>query len=189
MSRATVVVHTLRLPWCRLNFASRAAPLLLARRGCHHRSWVRVCRRRSGLGVCRRLPALLGSVAASHPPRSPGSPPLARTMASPSLALWIEEPPPSRYRSGNRRRFAGSKNRLHRVSGSGSCHHHNRRTDVHYCTCSRATATVAGAWVGVVAPKSGWGVKNWTLALWVFFYRCCDLVRFDRMVLSNLGFL
>jgi hypothetical protein len=138
-----------------LNLASRAAPLLLARRGCHRGSWVRVCHRRSGLGVCPRLPACLGSVAASHPPRAPGSPSLARTMASSSLALWIEESPPLRYRSGNHRCYSGSKNRLHRASGSGSFRHRNRRTEVHRRTRSRATAAVARARLGVVAPKSG----------------------------------
>jgi hypothetical protein len=41
----------------------------------------------------------------------------------------------------------------------------------------------------VVANESRWGVKNWSLALQIFFYRRLDLVRLDRIALSDLGFL
>jgi hypothetical protein len=50
--------------------ASRAAPLLLARQGRHHRSWVRVCRRRLGLGVHqRRSPTSRALSPLAHPPQ------------------------------------------------------------------------------------------------------------------------
>jgi hypothetical protein len=83
----------------------------------------------------------------------------ATVHALPPLALWI----------GGHRRRPG--NRRNRISRSGSRGH--RRA--HY----RATA---------VANESRWGVKNWSLALWIFFYRRLDLVRLDRIALSGLGF-
>jgi hypothetical protein len=61
-------------------------------------------------------------------------------------------------------------NRRHRMSRSG----------VHRRARYRAT---------VVDNESRWGVKNWSLALRIFFYRHVDLVRLDRIALSGLGFL
>jgi hypothetical protein len=80
-------------------------------------------------------------------------------------------------------------NRRHRVSGWGSRGHRSHRPGVHRGAHSRATVAVARAWVGAVANESGWGVKNWTLALRVFFYRRPDLVRLDQIAPSDLDFL
>jgi hypothetical protein len=93
-----------------------------------------------------------------------------------SLALWI----------GGHRRRPG--NRRHRMSRSGSRGHRSHRPRVHRShrprvhrrTRYRATA---------VANESRWGVKNWCLALRIFFYIRLDLVRLDRIALSGLGFL
>jgi hypothetical protein len=105
------------------------------------------------------------------------SPSLARTgPRAPSLALWIGKPPPPHHRSGNRLRYSESRNRRHR----------NHRPRVRRCACSRATAAVARACVGAVAYESGWGVKNWTLTLWIFFYTCSELVRLNQMAPSDL---
>jgi hypothetical protein len=81
------------------------------------------------------------------------------------------------HRSGNRRYYFGSKNRRHHVTRSGS--RGQRRTR------SRTTAVVAR----VVANELGWSMKNWTLAIHIFFYRRLDLVRLDRIAPSSLGFL
>jgi hypothetical protein len=89
-------------------------------------------------------------------------------IALPSLALWIE---------GHRRRPG---NRCHRMSRSGSRSHRSHRPRVHRRARYRATT---------VANESRWGVKNWCLALRIFFYRRLDLVRLDRIALSGLGFL
>jgi hypothetical protein len=62
-------------------------------------------------------------------------------------------------------------------------------TVVHRRVRSWATAAVARAWLGTVAHESGWGMKNLTLALQVFFYRHPDLVWLDRMAPSYLCFL
>jgi hypothetical protein len=88
-------------------------------------------------------------------------------------------------RPRNRRLYSGPRNRRHRMSMSGSRGHHSHWLGVHRRARYRATAVVARA----VANESGWGVKNWTLALRIFFYRCLDLVRLDRIALSGLGFL
>jgi hypothetical protein len=40
-----------------------------------------------------------------------------------------------------------------------------------------------------IANESGWGMKNWILALRIFFYRRLNLVRLDRIAMSVLGFL
>jgi hypothetical protein len=40
-----------------------------------------------------------------------------------------------------------------------------------------------------VANESRWNVKNWSLALRIFFYRRLDLVQLDRITLSDLSFL
>jgi hypothetical protein len=98
MPRTIVDMCTSRLPWRCSNLAPPAAPSLLARRGAPlaHPPW-----------ECRRLGA-------------PGTPSLARTGArrrSPSGSV-------SRlHRPGNRRHYSGSRNRGHRVSGSGSHGH------------------------------------------------------------------
>jgi hypothetical protein len=146
MSCAIVAARTSHLPWRRSNLVPRVSPSLLAHRGVPlaHRPW-----------NCRCLGA-------------PGTPPLARTRALPSLALWIES---RRRRPGNHR---------HRMSRSGSRGHRSHWPGVHCRARYRATA---------VANESRWGVKNWTLALRIFFYRCLDLVRLDRIALSGLGFL
>jgi hypothetical protein len=72
MSPSIVVVRTSHIPRRCSNLSPRASPSLLARRGAPlaRRPW-----------KCRRLGA-------------PATPPLARTRASPWLALWIEEPLP-----------------------------------------------------------------------------------------------
>jgi hypothetical protein len=119
-------------------------------------------------------------------PSALGTPPLGSTRAPPLLALWIGEPRPPRYRPWNRRHYSGSRNRSHRTSGLGSRGH---RLGVRRRARSRATATIARAWVGAIANESRWGVKNWTLALQVFFYRRLNLVRLDRIASSDLGFL
>jgi hypothetical protein len=81
------------------------------------------------------------------------------------------------HRSRNRRYYFGSRNRRHHVTRSGS--RGQRRT------CSRTTAIVAR----VFANELGWSMKNWTLAIHIFFYRRLDLVRLDRIAPSSLGFL
>jgi hypothetical protein len=58
--------------------------------------------------------------------------------------------------------------------------HRSHRPGVHRRARYRATA---------VANESRCGVKNWSLALQIFFYRRLDLVRLDRIALSGLGFL
>jgi hypothetical protein len=164
MSLAIVVVRTSCLPWRRLNLVPQAAPSLLARRGTPlaRPPW-----------ECRRLGA-------------PRMPPLARTATPSSLALWIGEPPPPRYRFGNRRHYSGSRNCRHRASELGSRGNSTHRPRVRRRTRSRATATVARSWVGAIANESGWGVKNWTLSLRVFFYRRLDLVRLDQIAPFDL---
>jgi hypothetical protein len=113
---------------------------------------------------CRRLGA-------------PGTPPLARTRALPSLALWIGS---RRHRPGNHRLYFRSRNRRHRMSRSGSRGHRSHWSGV----CRRARYRTTA-----VANESRWGEKNWSLALWIFFYRRLDLVRLDQIALSGLGFL
>jgi hypothetical protein len=161
MSRAIVTACTTRLLWRRSNLAPRVVLSLLTRREASlaRTPW-----------ECRRL-------------RAPGTPPLARKGASPSLAPWIAEPPPPTWESSP----------LLRIEEPHPPHVQVREPrpplGVYRCARSRATAVVACASVGTVANESGWGVKNWTLTLWVFFYRRPDLVRLDRIAPSNLGFL
>jgi hypothetical protein len=50
-------------------------------------------------------------------------------------------------------------------------------------------STAARYRANAVANESRWGVKNWTLALRIFFYRRLNLVRLDRIALSGLSFL
>jgi hypothetical protein len=132
------------------NLMPHASSSLLARRGAPltRRPW-----------KCRRLGA-------------PGTPPLARTRAPLSLALWIgelppllriEEPLPPRVEVREPRPPAG---------GPPSRTLSGNRVVAH-----------------VVANESVWSVKNWTLALQILFYRCPNLVRLDRIVSSYLGFL
>jgi hypothetical protein len=90
-----------------------------------------------------------------------------------------------RRRPGNRRLYSGSRNRHHRTSRSGSRDHRSHWPGVHRRARYRATVVVARA----VANEWGWGVKNWTLALRIFFYIRLDLVRLDQIALSGLSFL
>jgi hypothetical protein len=85
--------------------------------------------------------------------------------------------PRRRSPCGSRSHRHRPRNRRHHALRSGSHGHRRAR--------SRATIVVAR----VVANESGWGVKSWTLALRVFFYRRVDLVRLDRIAPSGLGFL
>jgi hypothetical protein len=71
--------------------------------------------------------------------------PLDRGAAA--TALPTLEPPP----------LLGSRNRSHRASGLGSRGH---RLGLRYRARSRATATIARAWVGAIANESRWGMKN-----------------------------
>jgi hypothetical protein len=58
-----------------------------------------------------------------------------------------------RHRPGNRRHYSGTRNRHHRMSGSGSRGHTIHGLGVHRRVHSRATAVKAHAWVGVVANE------------------------------------
>jgi hypothetical protein len=138
MSRAIIAVHTSRLPWCHSNLVPRAVSLLLARRGAPLALWPWECRRF----------------------RAPGTPPLARTGAPPSLALQIREPLPPCHQPGNHHHYSGSRSHRHRTFGSGSPSHHNPWSGVHRCACSRATTAVARALLCVIANELGWGMKN-----------------------------
>jgi hypothetical protein len=103
------------------------------------------------------------------------------------LGVWGRHHLPAQGR--RRRSPSGSGSHRHRASGLGSRDHRSHWSGVCRRARSWATAVVARVWVGAIADESGWGVKNWTLALWVFFYRRPDLVRLDRIVPSDLGFL
>jgi hypothetical protein len=158
--------------------SSFGPPVLRRIRGCHVWSSLRalrtfrdvartshlMCRRRySHIEGCRLL-AGLESVAASGPRGRRRLPAQGHC----------------RRRPRNRRLYFGSMNRHHRMSRSGSRGHRSHLSGVHHRARYRATA---------VANESRWGVKNWYLALRIFFYRRLDLVRLDRIALSGLGFL
>jgi hypothetical protein len=138
-----------------------------------------VCRRRYSHIEGRRLLAGLGSAAASGPRRRHRLPAQGHCRRSPSGSGR------HRCRPVNRRLYSGSRNRRHRTSRSGSRGHRSHWPGDHHRARYRATAIVARA----VANESGWGVKNWTLALRIFFYKRLDLVRIDRIALPNMCFL
>jgi hypothetical protein len=105
--------------------------------------------------------------------------PLARTRAPLSLTLWIGEPPPPTWEPPPLLRIEEPPPpRVEVMELRPPAGGPPSRT-------LWATAVVARG----VANDSGWSVKNWTLALRVLFYRCPDLVRLDRIALSDLGFL
>jgi hypothetical protein len=156
MSCAIVAARTSHLPWRRSNLAPRVSPSLLVHRGVPlaRRPW-----------KCRRLGA-------------PGMPPLARTRALLSLALWIGEPP--RAGLGT---TASTPNR-----GTATTAHRGRGAAATAATGRGSTAARAIGQPSSLMNRDGvW--KKWTLALRIFFYRRLDLVRLDRIALSGLGFL
>jgi hypothetical protein len=168
--------------------SSFGPPELRRIKRCHARSLLRaprtfrdaartsrlVCRRRYSHIEGHRLLVGLWSAAASGPRGRHRLPAQGHYRRSPSRSGS------RRRRARNRRLDSGSRNRRHRTSRSGSRGHRSHWPGVHRNARYRATA---------VANESWWGVKNWTLALRIFFYRCLDLVRLDRIALSGLGFL
>jgi hypothetical protein len=158
--------------------------------GCHARSSLRVSRAfraaRSNLAppaspsllACRRAPLarwpwkcrLLGAS---------GTPPLARTRAPLSLALWIGEPPPPTWEPPPLLRIEEPPPPCIEVMEL------RPPTGGPPPRTLWATVVVAHG----VANELGWSVKNWTLTLRFLFYRRPDLVRLERIAPSDLGFL
>jgi hypothetical protein len=106
-------------------------------------------------------------------------PPLARTRAPLSLALWIGEPPPTTWEPPPLLQIEEPPPPRVEVMEL------RPPAGVHRRTRSGATVVVARG----VANESRWSVKNRTLALRIIFYRRPDVVRLDRIAPSDLGFL
>jgi hypothetical protein len=177
MSRAIIAARISPLPWCRSLE--------------HRASCVAVATRTSTGVACS--PAL-----EVPPPRGFGDAAAARTRAS----LRIEEPPPPRVEVMELRPPAWDPPPPHKGAAAarpldrgpppsawepppphvevGEPRPPQPLAGVHRRARYRATT---------VANESRWGVKNWTLALQVMFYRRPDVVRLDRIALSGPGFL
>jgi hypothetical protein len=177
MSRVIIAARISRLPW---------------RRSLEHRASCVVVATRTSTGVACS-PALEVPL-----PRGFGDAPLARARAP----LRIEEPPPPRVEVMELRPPTWEPPPPHKGAAAarpldrgppppawepppphvevGEPRPPQPLVGVHRRARYRAT---------VVANESRWGVKNWSLALRIFFYKRLDLVRLDRIVPSGLGFL